>query len=40
VERIASPSATETPTDGLGVSFGITIKNPDYIYWKKHLENN
>ena len=40
VERIDNPNATETPTDGLGISFGVTIKNPDYIYWKKHLENN
>jgi len=32
--------AAKTPDDGgLRVSFDRQIDNPDYIYWKKHLEN-
>ena len=42
VERIADPNATETRTDGLSLIkiTDITIENPDYLYWKKHLEKN
>ena len=42
VERIADPNATETRTDGLSLIkiTDITIENPAYLYWKKHLEKN
>ena len=37
---IDDPDAAKTPDDGgLRVSFDRQIDNPDYIYWKKHLEN-
>ena len=37
---IDNPDATETPDDGFSISFDVQIDNPDYLYWKKHLENN
>jgi hypothetical protein len=39
-ELIDNPDATETPDDGFSISFDVQIDNPDYLYWKKHLENN
>ena len=39
-EFIDNPNATKTPDDGFQIRFDDQIKNPDYLYWKKHLENN
>ena len=39
-EFIDNPNATKTPDDGFQIRFDDQINNPDYLYWKKHLENN
>jgi len=39
-EFIDNPDAAEAPDDGFQIRFDDQINNPDYLYWKKHIENN
>ena len=39
-ELIDNPDAAKTNDDGFQIIFDDQIANPNYLYWKKHLDNN